>query len=63
MELGCDAVMAASAIARAQDPVRMARAMRAGVEAGRLARTAGRIPRRLYATASTSNEGLPNLFT
>ncbi len=63
MELGCDAVMAASAIARAQDPVRMARAMRAGVEAGRLARTAGRIPRRLYATASTSNEGLPDLFT
>ena len=58
MELGCDAVMAASAIARAQDPVRMARAMRHGVEAGRLARTAGRIPRRLYATASTPNEGL-----
>jgi thiazole synthase len=58
MELGCDAVMAASAIARAQDPVRMARAMRAAVEAGRLARTAGRIPRRLYATASTPEEGL-----
>jgi thiazole synthase len=58
MELGCDAVMAASAIARAQDPVRMARAMRAGVQAGRLARTAGRIPRRLYATASTPDEGL-----
>ena len=53
MELGCDAVMAASAISRAQDPVRMARAMRAAVEAGRLARTAGRIPRRRYATAST----------
>ena len=63
MELGCDAVMAASAIARAQDPVRMARAMRAGVQAGRLARTAGRIPRRLYATASTPNEGLPDLST
>jgi thiazole synthase len=59
MELGCDAVMAASAIARAQDPVAMARAMRAAVEAGRLARGAGRIPRRLYATASTSTEGLP----
>jgi thiazole synthase len=58
MELGCDAVMAASAIARAQDPVRMARAMRHGVEAGRLARTAGRIPRRLYATPSTPDEGL-----
>jgi thiazole synthase len=60
MELGCDAVMAASAVARAQDPVRMARAMRHAVEAGRLARTAGRIPRRLYATASTPNEGLPD---
>ena len=58
MELGCDAVMAASAIARAEDPVRMARAMRHAVEAGRLARTAGRIPRRLYATASTPEEGL-----
>ncbi len=61
MELGCDAVLAASAIARAEDPVRMARAMRAAVEAGRLARGAGRIPRRLYATASTPNEGLPEL--
>jgi thiazole synthase len=60
MELGCDAVMAASAIARAQDPVRMARAMRAAVQAGRLARGAGRIPRRLYATASTPDEGLPD---
>jgi thiazole synthase len=58
MELGCDAVMAASAIARAQDPVRMADAMRHAVHAGRLARTAGRIPRRLYATPSTSEEGL-----
>ncbi len=59
MELGCDAVMAASAIARAQDPVAMARAMRAAVEAGRLARGAGRIPRRSYARASTPDEGLP----
>jgi thiazole synthase len=58
MELGCDAVMAASAITRAQDPVRMARAMRAGVQAGRLARTAGRIPRRRYAMASTPEQGL-----
>jgi thiazole synthase len=41
----------------------MARAMRAAVEAGRLARGAGRIPRRLYATASTPNEGLPELST
>jgi thiazole synthase len=61
MELGCDAVMAASGVARAQDPVRMARAMAAAVEAGRLARGAGRIPRRLYATASTPDEGLPEL--
>ncbi|MGA2454919.1 MAG: thiazole synthase [Solirubrobacteraceae bacterium] len=60
MELGCDAVMAASAIARAKDPVAMARAMRAAVEAGRLARGAGRIPRRLYATPSTPNAGLPD---
>jgi thiazole synthase len=59
MELGCDAVMAASAIARAQDPLRMASAMRHAVQAGRLAHTAGRIPRRRYATASTPNEGLP----
>jgi thiazole synthase len=58
MELGCDAVMAASAIARAEDPVRMARAMRAAVEGGRLAHGAGRIPRRRYATASTPSEGL-----
>jgi thiazole synthase len=58
MELGCDAVMAASSISRAQDPVAMARAMRAAVEAGRLARGAGRIPRRLYATASTPEQGL-----
>src|SRR5271170_7908728 len=60
MELGCDAVMVASAISRAQDPVRMARAMRHAVRAGRLAAGAGRIPRRLYATASTSDEGLPD---
>src|SRR6185312_14442344 len=53
MELGCDAVMAASSVARAADPVRMARAMRDAVRAGRLARGAGRIPRRRYATAST----------
>jgi thiazole synthase len=61
MELGCDAVMAASAVARAQDPVRMARAMSSAVEAGRLAQGAGRIPRRLYATASTPLEGIPEL--
>jgi thiazole synthase len=61
MELGCDAVLAASAISRAQDPVSMARAMRAAVQAGRLARGAGRIPRRLYATASSPDVGLPEL--
>jgi thiazole synthase len=63
MELGCDAVMAASAISRAQDPVRMARAMRHAVEAGRLAHGAGRIPRRLYATASTPGKGLAEFPT
>jgi thiazole synthase len=63
MELGCDAVMAASAIARAEDPVRMARAMRAAVEGGLLAYRAGRIPRRLYATASTSEEGRAEFYT
>jgi thiazole synthase len=61
MELGCDAVMVASAISRAVDPVRMASAMRAAVQAGRLARLAGRIPRRLHATASTPEEGLAEL--
>jgi thiazole synthase len=61
MELGCDAVMAASAISRAQDPVRMAAAMRAAVEAGWLASGAGRIPRRTYATASSPDQGLPDL--
>jgi thiazole synthase len=57
MELGCDAVLCASAISRAEDPVAMARAVRLGVEAGRLAFRAGRIPRRLYAQASTPDEG------
>jgi thiazole synthase len=63
MELGCDGVLIASAISRAQDPVSMAGAMRAAVQAGRLARVAGRIPRRLYATASTPNEGLADFST
>ena len=58
MELGCDAVMAASAISRAEDPVRMAAAMRDAVNAGRLAYGAGRIPRRTYATPSTTHAGL-----
>jgi len=59
MELGCDAVLCASAISRAEDPVAMATAIRAGVEAGWLARRAGRIPRRLYAEASTPHTGRP----
>ena len=59
MELGCDAVLCASAISRAEDPVAMASAIRAGVEAGWLARRAGRIPRRLYAEASTPDTGRP----
>ncbi len=61
IELGCDAVLVASAIARAEDPAGMATAMRAAVEAGWAARQAGRIPRRLHAEASTPVEGLPEL--
>ena len=61
MELGCDAVLCASAISRARDPVRMARAIRAAVEAGRAALEAGRIPRRRYAEASSPMHGLPEL--
>jgi thiazole synthase len=60
MELGCDAVMVASAVSRAQDPVAMASAMRHAVEAGRLAYGAGRIPRRTYATPSTPVAGTPD---
>jgi thiazole synthase len=59
MELGCDAVLCASAISRAHAPVAMARAIRLAVDAGVLARGAGRIPRRRYAQASTSEEGMP----
>jgi thiazole synthase len=61
MELGCDAVLCASAISRAHDAVAMARAIRLGVEAGRLAFAAGRIPRRRYAEASTPMAGRPTL--
>jgi thiazole synthase len=61
MELGCDGVLVASAITRAQDPAVMAEAMRKAVEAGRLAYRSGRIPRRLYAEASTTFEGVPDL--
>jgi len=59
MELGCDGVLMASAIARARDPLRMARAMRAAVEAGRLAYEAGRMPRKLHAEGSTPVTGTP----
>ena len=61
MELGCDGVLLASAISRAEDPDLMAVAMRHAVEAGRAAFKAGRIPKRLYAEASTPEEGLPGL--
>ncbi|WP_308199607.1 thiazole synthase [Saccharothrix sp. S26] len=57
MELGCSAVLLATAVTRAQDPERMAAAMRAGVEAGRLARSAGRIPKRFWAHASSPAVG------
>ncbi len=58
MELGCDAVLMNTAIAGAADPMKMARAMRLAVEAGRLAYESGRIHRKLYATASSPLEGL-----
>jgi thiazole synthase len=61
MEAGCDAVLLASAISRAADPVAMARAMRKAIEAGYEARVAGRIPRRLYAQASSPEDGLAEL--
>jgi thiazole synthase len=61
MELGCDAVMAASSIFGAQEPSVMAAALRGAVQAGRAARRAGRIPRRTHAEASTPLEGLPEL--
>jgi thiazole synthase len=61
MELGCGGVLLASAVTRAREPVLMAEAMRKAVEAGRLAFRAGRIPRRLYAEASTSPEGIADL--
>jgi thiazole synthase len=58
MELGCDGVLLNTAVAHAQDPVAMARAMRHATIAGRLSYLAGRIPRRLYATASSPETGL-----
>ena len=58
MELGADAVLMNTAIAGAQDPIAMAEAMKLAVSAGRLAYLAGRIPRKMYATASSPVEGL-----
>jgi thiazole synthase len=57
MELGVDGVLLNTGIAHAQDPLRMADAMRHGIAAGRLAYLSGRIPKRLYATASSPEEG------
>jgi thiazole synthase len=62
MELGCDGVLAASAINRALDPVMMAEAIRDAVWSGHLARRAGRIPPRLHAEASSPSLGRPDLF-
>ena len=58
MELGCTAVLMNTGIAGAKDPLRMARAMRLAVESGRLAYEAGRMPRRLYASASSPPDGV-----
>lgn len=58
MELGSDGVLLNTGIAGAADPIKMAHAMRLAVEAGYLARRAGRIPRKLYATASSPLEGV-----
>ena len=58
MELGCDGVLLNTGIAGANDPLRMAHAMRLAIEAGRLAAGAGRIPRKLYATASSPTQGV-----
>ena len=57
MELGCDGVLMNTAIAEAKDPVRMAGAMRKAIEAGREAYTAGRMPKRAYASASSPLDG------
>jgi thiazole synthase len=61
MEMGCDGVLLASAVSRAEDPAAMARAMRLAVEAGYEARRAGRIPKRLLARASSPEAGVPEL--
>jgi thiazole synthase len=58
MELGVDGILCNTGIASARDPVRMARAFRMACEAGRDAWLAGRIPRKLYGSASSPQEGL-----
>lgn len=58
MELGCHGILMNTAIAGARDPIAMAQAMRHAVDAGRLAYLAGRIPKKLYATASSPTEGM-----
>ena len=58
MELGCDGVLMNTAIACAKQPILMAEAMRNAVWAGRLAFKAGRIPKKLYANASSPSEGM-----
>jgi thiazole synthase len=58
LEMGCDAVLMNTAIAGAKDPILMAEAMRLGVEAGRKAFLAGRMAKKLYATASSPLEGM-----
>jgi len=60
MEMGCHGVLMNTAIASAKDPILMAEAMRLGIEAGRKAYLAGRIPKKLYATASSPLDGLMN---
>ncbi|WP_445262998.1 thiazole synthase [Pseudokineococcus sp. 1T1Z-3] len=61
MELGCDAVLVASAVTRAHRPEQMGRAMRLAVESGRLARLAGRVPKRHRALASSPTAGMPDV--
>jgi thiazole synthase len=58
MELGCDGVLMNTAIAGAKDPLAMARAMRLGIEAGRIAYLSGRIEKKLYASASSPITGI-----
>ena len=58
MELGCDGILLNTAVAKARDPILMASAMRKAIEAGREAFMSGRIPKKLYATASSPTDDL-----